>query len=217
MSSNSPKQTKTGLLAKVRLNNLGLYGSLSNSSSTYNWEKTEIGLLQKAQKLQRKPFGTNVDGGKNEKSWDDICFTPKWVCSHAVNSIHPHPPSDGLGAAHPVCCHSYWPSWHNGPSEVLPRLGTHKPQAKGHMLVREFGGIEVQRGRRREGGMKREECRILKAKEEDRRRKKCKNAQKEDAIRKRESLKVLSVYLKWNDWKSSAVSLQLTTLSNSCL
>lgn len=54
--------------------------------------------------------------GRNEKSRDDICFTPKRVCSHAVDlapkpplppllllasSPPTHPPSDGIGTGPP--------------------------------------------------------------------------------------------------------------------
>lgn len=63
-----------------------LYGASSNSLFT-QLRKTDTGLLQK--KAQCKPFGRNMDGGRNEKSWNDICFTPKWVCSHAVDSLNP--------------------------------------------------------------------------------------------------------------------------------
>lgn len=80
------------------------------------------GLLQNKTAQNRS---TREEGGE-----DDIWFTPKWVCSHAVDSVGP-PCRDGLGAAHPVCCQSYWPSWRDGPSEVLPSLGTHWSSGQG--------------------------------------------------------------------------------------
>lgn len=93
--------------------NSSLYRALSNS------RKNRHRSTAKSTKPQCKPFGRNTDEGRIEKSRDDICFTPKWVCSHVVDSVRT-PRGDRLGAAHPVCCQSYWPSWHDGPSEVLP-------------------------------------------------------------------------------------------------
>lgn len=71
--------------------------------------------------------------GRNEKSRDDICFTPKRVCSHAVDlAPKPPPPAPappppppphpamGLERAHPVCCQSYL-------SVLAPRLPTLHP------------------------------------------------------------------------------------------
>lgn len=97
---------------------LSLYGISPNSSYSHSLKKQTQAYCKK--KAQCKPFGRNTDGGRNEKSWNDICFTPKWVCSHAVDSLTP----------------SQWWTWSSPPC-LLPvilaflanmmalRLGTH--------------------------------------------------------------------------------------------
>ena len=81
-----------------------------------------------------------------KRAWDDICFTPKWACSHAVDSFHHRSlvVTDLEQAGH-VRCQSYRPSLARlGPSEVLPGPGNVPgPRPGGRMLVREFGSNSV--------------------------------------------------------------------------
>lgn len=80
-----------------------------------------------------------------------------------MRSIRPAPPplSDRIGAAHPVCCQSYWASWCDGLSEALPRLGMYSSSGQGNMVVSLFG-IEECKERRKES----EEDTIVKVEED---------------------------------------------------
>lgn len=160
---------------------------------------------------QCRPFGRNTDGVKNEKSWDDICFTPKWVCSHAVDSFCPLTPH-----LFPVSPSQWW-TWSSPPS-LLPvilafqarrpvrgpaKAGNalvHRP--RGRMLVREFGSMECkERAREKMAARWREtergRGRILKTTEEAQEGKQrgpnSKRPREKTHLVKGESLKLLSV------------------------
>lgn len=98
---------------------------------------------------QCRPFGRNTGRVRNEKSWDDICFTPKWVCSHAVDSFRSPP--------FPSFFPSQWWTWSSPPSllPVILAFQARRPvrgpakagnalvlRPRGRMLVREFGSME---------------------------------------------------------------------------
>lgn len=140
-SLNAPSQARTGLWAAAQHNNSDLYESLSSSSKSHSSDKKKKHKLVysgKASHLEQARMEGRVKRAGMTFASHPSEFVVKQSTRLTSTTMPPLAPSSAsplpvrdLEAAHPVCCQSYWSFWHDGPSEVPPRLGTHQSRGQG--------------------------------------------------------------------------------------